>query len=72
MHCTLCISWTQCLHVHYYQEGRTALLVACWEKHYDIVHQLLGAGASPNAQDQVSGLGHVESRLILMSMLNTL
>jgi ankyrin repeat protein len=38
-----------------YQEGRTALLVACWREHYDIVHQLLVAGASPNAQDQVSG-----------------
>jgi hypothetical protein len=49
-----------CLYIMYtayniYQEGRTALLVACWQEHHDIVHQLLVAGASPNAQDQVSG-----------------
>ena len=42
-----------------YQEGRTALLVACWREHYDIVHQLLGASASPNAQDKVSGCGGI-------------
>ena len=39
--------------VQQYQEGRTGLLVACWKEDYDIVHQLLVAGASPNAQDQV-------------------
>ena len=46
------------LHYLSYQEGRTALLVACWREHYDIVNQLLVAGASPNAQDQVRGCGH--------------
>ena len=39
-----------------YQEGRTALLVACWKGHHDIVCQLLQAEAKPNAQDQVSPL----------------
>ena len=51
-------SYALCTLPIFYQEGRTALLVACWREHYDIVHQLLVAGASPNAQDQVRGCGH--------------
>ena len=46
-------------HAYNYQEGRTALLVACWEGHYDIACQLLQAGANPNAQDQVGGCGQI-------------
>ena len=37
----------------YKKEGRTGLLVACCKEYYEIAHQLLVAGASPNAQDQV-------------------
>ena len=35
------------------QEGRTALLVACWRGFLPIVIMLIKSGANTNAQDQV-------------------
>ena len=36
-----------------FQEGRTALLVACWRGFLPIVIMLIKSGANTNAQDQV-------------------
>ena len=36
-----------------FQEGRTALLVACWRGFLPIVTMLIKSGANTNAQDQV-------------------
>jgi ankyrin repeat protein len=36
-----------------FQEGRTALLVACWRGFLPIVVMLIKSGANTNAQDQV-------------------
>ena len=36
-----------------FQEGRTALLVACWRGFLPIVAMLIKSGANTNAQDQV-------------------
>lgn len=46
---------------HIIQEGRTALLIACWRGYSDIVNELLSAGAQCNIQDQV----HVYRALIV-------
>ena len=36
------------------QEGRTALMLACWKGYLEIVKELLRAGARTDTQDQVS------------------
>ena len=36
-----------------HQEGRTALLVACWRGFLPIIIMLIKSGANTNAQDQV-------------------
>ena len=60
------------MYIYMYQEGRTALLVACWEGHYDIVCQLLLAGAKPNAQDQVCACVQVYAyHMTVVSLLSS-
>ena len=39
--------------VFVFQEGETALLVACWRGYLPIVVMLIKSGANTNAQDQV-------------------